>query len=142
MFQYKSECIEKCQNNTFLDESNFICYDDCKDNIYNNKTFNFKKICVDFDPTLYSSTVSDIILYDSSEVLHENKSEDWESNNYSDYDKIISDITDLPESFKTDKIDLCEKTDEYEKCTNKTTYLNDDNDEDEKLTEETINTQI
>ena len=100
MFQYKSECIEKCQNNTFLDESTFICFDDCKDNIYNNKTFNFKKICVDFDPTLYSSTVSDIILYDSSEVLHENKSEDWESNNYSDYDKIISDITDLPENFK------------------------------------------
>ena len=100
MFQYKSECVEKCQDITFLDESNFICYDDCKDNIYNNKTFNFKKICVDFDPSLYSDIVSETIQYYSSEMIYGNKSEDWESNNYSDYDKIISDITDLPENFK------------------------------------------
>ena len=146
MFQYKTECVEKCQDNTFLDESRSICYDDCKDNIYNNKTFNFNKTCVDFDPNPYSDIVSETIQYYSSEMIYGNKSEEWESNNYSDDEKIISDITDLPEEekenerIKTDKNDFYEKTNENEKCTDKITYLN--NDEYEKLTEETTNIQI
>ena len=113
MFRYKSNCVEKCPDNTFLDESNFICFDDCKDNIYNNKTFNFKKTCVDFDPNLYSDIESETIQYDySSEMMNGNK--------------IISDIKDSGEeekeyeSFKTDETDFYEKTNECGKFTEET----------------------
>ena len=113
IFLYKSNCVEKCPDNTFLDESNFICFDVCKDNIYNNKTFNFKKTCVDFDPNLYSDIESEAIQYEySSEMMNGNK--------------IISDIKDSweeekeYESFKTDETDFYEKTNDCGKFTEET----------------------
>lgn len=81
MFQYNFECIEKCPENSFLDESTFICYDNCTDNIYNNKTFNFNKICVDYDPSKIMNYEFEDNPHHYSDSIKENESEENENNN-------------------------------------------------------------
>ena len=30
--EYKNECLNKCNENIYVDELSFICYDNCRDN--------------------------------------------------------------------------------------------------------------
>ena len=53
LYEYKNECINKCEDNTFIDEMSLICYDDCKYNTNNSRTIILNNTCIDKCPDEY-----------------------------------------------------------------------------------------
>jgi hypothetical protein len=53
LYEYKNECINKCEDNTFIDEMSLICYDDCKYKTNNSRTITLNNTCIDKCPDEY-----------------------------------------------------------------------------------------
>ena len=53
LYEYKNECINKCNDNTFSDELTHVCYDNCTDNINSSRVYTFQNTCVDICPDGY-----------------------------------------------------------------------------------------
>ena len=53
LYEYKNECLNKCNDNTFIDELSHICYDNCTDNINETRINSFQNFCVDVCPDEY-----------------------------------------------------------------------------------------
>ena len=53
LFQYKNECLDKCNDNTFVDELSNICYDNCIENDNSSRLITYNNTCVDECPEGY-----------------------------------------------------------------------------------------
>ena len=53
LYEYKNECINKCNNNIFIDLLTHVCYDNCSDNINTTRINTFQNNCVDICPDNY-----------------------------------------------------------------------------------------
>ena len=53
LYEYKNECINKCNNNTYVDLLTHICYDNCTENINTTRINTFQNTCVDICPEDY-----------------------------------------------------------------------------------------
>ena len=53
LYEYKNECLNKCADNTFIDQFSYICYDDCKDNKNITRIITLNNTCIDKCPDGY-----------------------------------------------------------------------------------------
>ena len=53
LFEYKNECLNKCNENIYVDELSFICYDNCRDNDNISRIITYNNTCVDKCPYEY-----------------------------------------------------------------------------------------
>ena len=103
LYEYKNECISKCNDNTFIDELTHVCYDNCNDNINKTRINSFQNTCVDICPNDYilimeiNKCVQQI--RDSESIYKEDLNEKKEANT----ENLLIDTINEVDEFKKEK---------------------------------------